>query len=79
MQMFTARRERPIEKLMSIPIIKCPSIEDASKNMNEALIPLYNALFTKEEEMKEVNLKAFLPYDEIKTAMPVCNKLLTIN
>lgn len=57
MQFFTAaRRQRDMDKLISIPLSRCPQIEEGIQNLPKQLNKLFYTLFTKEEESKSLNL-----------------------
>jgi hypothetical protein len=79
MQYFTTRKGKDMDKLMSIPISKCPAIEEDLKDLPESLHSIFYILFPKEEEPKALNLFAILRIEEKKTPMPICNKLLVRN
>jgi hypothetical protein len=63
MQYFTAaRRQRDMDKLMSIPLSKCPQIEEDLQNLPKQLHELFYTLFTKEEDVKALNLFEILQF-----------------
>lgn len=45
-----------MDKLMSIPLSKCPQIEEDLQNLPKQLHKLFYTLFTKEEGSKPLNL-----------------------
>jgi hypothetical protein len=81
LQFFTANRPpKATDKLLSLPLHKCPALAETAEALPEDLQTIFHTLFPQEGgEGAEVSLRRLLPLKERRTAMPVCNKLLLPN
>jgi hypothetical protein len=61
LQFFTNRKPKEMDKLLSIPLSKCPDLEEGVTDLSEDLQAIFYTLFTKSDEQKLLNLRAILP------------------
>ena len=63
LQFFTANRKpKDMDKLMSIPLHRCPALQSTPQELHHDLKPIFFTLFT-EGETRQVSLRNLLPLE----------------